>query len=174
MGGHWLRRPDGPIRFERPAALRTARKPNPHQRPSWKSQGEAVGPRPAHNNSNSDGRQFILGVLGPQRSENLSISASQATDRSTFCSPMPGGRSQAASDAPGTERRFAWTLTGEPCVAAIARQMTSTQIPELTSGLPKVVQGYPARGFGPALHCPLLQSATLQSATVTDIGQFRL
>ena len=45
--------------------------------------------------------RFILGVLGPQRSE-ISISASQATDRSTFC-PMPGGRSQAASDAPRTE-----------------------------------------------------------------------
>jgi hypothetical protein len=43
----------------------------------------------------------MLGVLGPQRSE-ISISASQATDRSTFC-PMPGGRSQAASDAPRTE-----------------------------------------------------------------------
>ena len=36
------------------------------------------------------------------------ISESQATDRSTFC-PMPGGRSQAASDAPAL-RPFAWTL----------------------------------------------------------------
>ena len=45
--------------------------------------------------------RFILGVLGPQRSE-ISISASQATDRSTFC-PMPGGRSQAASDGRPTE-----------------------------------------------------------------------
>src|SRR6476660_2326432 len=36
------------------------------------------------------------------------ISESQATDRSTFC-PMPGGRSQAASDAPAP-RPFAWTL----------------------------------------------------------------
>jgi len=36
------------------------------------------------------------------------ISESQATDRSTFCA-MPGGRSQAASDATRWGR-FAWTL----------------------------------------------------------------
>jgi hypothetical protein len=41
---------------------------------------------------------FILGVLGPLAFGDP-ISESQATDRSTFC-PMPGGRSQAASDGP--------------------------------------------------------------------------
>jgi hypothetical protein len=42
--------------------------------------------------------RFILGVLGPSAFGDP-ISESQATDRSTFC-PMPGGRSQAASDSP--------------------------------------------------------------------------
>ena len=42
--------------------------------------------------------RFILGVLG-RLAFGDPISESQATDRSTFC-PMPGGRSQAASDAP--------------------------------------------------------------------------
>jgi len=42
--------------------------------------------------------RFILGVLGSLAFGDP-ISESQATDRSTFCS-MPGGRSQAASDAP--------------------------------------------------------------------------
>src|ERR1700676_4205734 len=42
--------------------------------------------------------RFISGVLGPLAFGDP-ISESQATDRSTFC-PMPGGRSQAASDAP--------------------------------------------------------------------------
>ena len=51
--------------------------------------------------SSSDGTIHLAGFLSPQRSE-ISISASQAPDRSTFC-PMPGGRSQTASDAPRTE-----------------------------------------------------------------------
>jgi hypothetical protein len=61
------------------------------------SHGEAAGLR-RHVIFQIRTERFILGVLGPQRSE-ISISASQATDRSTFC-PMPGGRFQAASDAP--------------------------------------------------------------------------
>ena len=40
--------------------------------------------------------RFTLGVLGSLAFGDP-ISESQATDRSTFC-PMPGGRSQAASD----------------------------------------------------------------------------
>jgi len=44
------------------------------------------------------GERFISGVLDPSAFGDP-ISESQATDRSTFC-PMPGGRSQAASDPP--------------------------------------------------------------------------
>ena len=42
--------------------------------------------------------RFIWWVLSPSAFGDP-ISESQATDRSTFC-PMPGGRSQAASDSP--------------------------------------------------------------------------
>jgi hypothetical protein len=49
------------------------------------------------NISNEDGTIHLGGSWSSAFGDP--ISESQATDRSTFC-PMPGGRSQAASDAP--------------------------------------------------------------------------
>jgi hypothetical protein len=74
----------------------------------------AAKPAPAAFLESRRGRRFTAGTLYFKLGRNdsswgfLVLSnrridpESQATDRSTFC-PMPGGRSQAASDAPRTE-----------------------------------------------------------------------
>ena len=75
--------------------------------------------------------RFILGVLGPLAFGDP-ISESQATDRSTFC-PMPGGRSQAASDAPplrpfclerGRQLRRLTLATAAACSSVIVGAMS--------------------------------------------------
>ena len=104
--------------------------------------------------------RFILGVLGPQRSE-ISISASQATDRSTFC-PMPGGRSQAASDAPRTEAVLLGHSLASPAAAGVNRLLPE---PRASRTHQRPSQD-PPRDAGPAPRVSSLSSPRRATAVI--------